>query len=133
MFFRDTEIQWSDNNRIFTTPGIVYRPSNLKSITVLEGNNENRKIYKKFSLDNLHLTRLDNTHQYYEKYLQYNFFIPPADKKYFAHTMYNTLPADANQRTPLGLFNIFPLGLNDDAIKTPSTSIGKYIEKKYFF
>lgn len=74
-------------------------------------------------LDNLNLETLDVSHTFYEKYLQYNFFTPAGEKNYFAHTIYNQIPA-ANLTDNKGSVNIFPLDLESAEIKTPSITLG---------
>lgn len=121
-FCRDSEIQYTDADLIFHTPGVSYRPANLKSMTVLLGHSEHRKVYKNFALENLNRDNLDVTHKHYEKYLQYNYFTPPGEKNYFAHTMFNTITPNTQEYE--GSVNIFPLDLESDEIKTPSTALG---------
>jgi hypothetical protein len=101
-------------------------------MTALMGNTESRSIYKNFNLANLNSNNLDYTHYMYQKYLQYNKFIPPGEKKYFDHTMYNNVPAVPLTTESKGLFNIFPLDLDSLEISqkkgikgnTGSTTIG---------
>lgn len=93
-------------------------------MTALLGNTETRQVYKNFQLENLNTNNLDISHHHYQKYLQYNFFIPPREKKYFSHSMFNTIPAIPATNLGKGLFNIFPLDLTADEIKKPSTNLG---------
>ena len=124
IFCRESDIQWVDTHNIFHTPGIIYRPANLKTMTALLGNSETRQVYKNFQIENLNSDNLDISHHHYQKYLQYNFFIPPREKKYFSHSMFNTIPATPATDTGKGLFNIFPLDLTADEIKKTSTNLG---------
>lgn len=126
MAHRESEIQWLDTDRIFHTPGISYRPANLKALTVLLGeggghDQTSRKVYKNFNLTNLTSDNLDPSHKIYEKYLQYSYFTPAGEKRYFAHTMYNTVGTTALHK---GMVNLFPLDLASDDIKTPAISLG---------
>ena len=113
------------NSNLFHTPGVYYRPKQLKSIKCLLGNSEKQTVYQNFNLQNLNTNALDNTHLLYERYLQTNGFIPPGDKSYFEHMQYGLLPTTVSDTDNKGLFNIFPLSLTDDALnKTSSTNIG---------
>lgn len=100
-------------------------------MTVLEGNTESRKIFKNFNLLNLNSNDLDYTHYTYQKYLQYNKFIPPGETKYFDHIMYNNVPDEVLTTQSKGLFNLFPLDLNSPLFshdkklsKTGTTTLG---------
>ena len=117
-------MQYSDNNRLFYTPGTFYRPNNLKRMTLLMGNTEKREIYKQIDLDNLNTNNLDVSHLYYTKYLAYNYFIPPNEKKFFAHTMLNMIPETADTTLNKGLFNVFPVFLDSKEISKPTSTIG---------
>jgi hypothetical protein len=55
-------------DRVFHTPGVYYRPANLKSLTVLMGNTEARTVYRNFDLQNLHINSADPTHALYQRY-----------------------------------------------------------------
>lgn len=103
-----------DTNNIFHTPGIYYRPAELKSMSALWGNSESRKIYQNFQLNNLNSNAPDYTHEIYHKYLQLHHFLPPGNKTYFAHTMNNHIPSVPSLTRDKGLFNLFPLDLSYD-------------------
>ena len=125
-FFRESDIQHVDTNRVFHTPGIFYRPEQLKTMTALLGNTETRSVFKNFRLENLNSTSLDFSHQLYEKYLQHSNFIPPGDKNYFLHLMHNRLPSPPSLTAEKGLFNLFPLDLSssDELSKNPASTLG---------
>lgn len=80
-------------------------------MTVLLGNSESRSVYKNFHLDKLNENGLDYSHYTYQKYLQYNKFIPPGDRNYFVHTLYNNVNVPTADSK--GQFNLFPLDLTD--------------------
>jgi hypothetical protein len=115
-FFRESDIQYVTPEEPtvspFHTPGIFYRPANLKMMTAVMGNTEARVVYKNFQLENLNSNTMDYSHYHYMKYLQYNNFIPAGDKKYFAHMQMNTVPNNPSLTTGKGLFNLFPLDLS---------------------
>jgi hypothetical protein len=130
-FFRESDIQYVDANNIFHTPGVFYRPETLKTMSCLLGNTESRIVYRNFQLENLNTNDLDYSHYNYQKYLQYNKFIPQNENNYFSHTVLNTKPQPALSNTDKGMFNIFPLDLISitDELKTPSTNLGKKKQK----
>jgi len=110
---------------VFHTPGIFYRPDSLKSMTALLGNTETRSVYNNFHLENLNSNGFDYSHHIYQQYLQYKNFVPPGDKLYWDHTMKNMLPDPPSTTAGgKGLFNLFPLDLTSDVIKTPATTLG---------
>lgn len=123
-----------DTNRVFHTPGIFYRPEQLKTMTALLGNTETRSVFKNFRLENLNSTSLDFSHQLYEKYLQHNNFIPPGDKNYFLHLMHNRLPSPPSLTAGKGLFNLFPLDLSaaDELSKNPASTLGTTCPLPFF-
>jgi hypothetical protein len=128
MFFiyRETSVQHQDNDQIFHTPGIYYRPDSLKRMTCVLGNSEIRSVYHNFELNNLNNNSHDRTHMLYMQYLKYNRFLPPDECNYFAHMTSNTLP-DAPGVTTLqkGAVNLFPLDLSSDELnKTSSSALG---------
>ena len=88
------------------------------------GNTETRQVYKNFQLENLTLNSQDMSHFVYIKYLQYNLFNPPSEKNYFSHCKLNVNPTTPTN-TDKGLFNVFPLDLMSDDLKTSTTSLGK--------
>ena len=95
-------------------------------MTALLGNTEARVVYKNFQLENLTTNNPDYSHENYQKYLQYNKFVPPREKKYFAHTVNNIVPTPPVKDVSKGLFNLFPLDLTSDQFNnTHSTSLGK--------
>jgi hypothetical protein len=123
---RETSVQHQDNDRIFHTPGIYYRPDSLKRMTCVLGNSEIRSVYHNFELNNLNNNSHDRTHMLYMQYLKYNRFLPPDECNYFAHMTSNTLP-DAPGVTTLqkGAVNLFPLDLSSDELnKTSSSALG---------
>jgi hypothetical protein len=142
---RESDIQYVDANNLFHTPGIYYRPNTLKTMSCLLGNTESRIVYKNFNLENLNSNAHDESHYNYQKYLQYNKFLPQNDNNYFIHTALNIKPNPASTEEDKGWFNIFPLDLMSitDELKIPSTNLGKllreyfgkglYIVKKTFF
>jgi hypothetical protein len=99
-------------------------------MTVLEGHTESRNVYKNFDLQNLNSNNLDNSHYMYQKYLQYNKFLPAGETKYFDHIMYNNVPDAPVTTEGKGLFNLFPLDLNSPLFQpksnknTGSTTLG---------
>ena len=94
-------------------------------MTALLGNTETRSVYNNFHLENLNSNELDFSHQLYQQYLQYHGFIPPGERKYWAHTITNIRPAPPSTTAGgKGLFNLFPLDLTSDVLKTPSTTLG---------
>ena len=106
--------------------GYYYRPASLKSMAVLLGNSEKRSVYKNFDLQNLHHNLQDPTHLQYMSYLENSYFIPPHERKYWAHMVSNVLPVAADTTIDKGLFNVFPLDLVPlDMTKNPaSASLG---------
>ena len=114
------------NDRVFHTPGIYYRPQNLKRMTCLYGNSEIRSVFNNFDLDNLHVNKIDRTHEMYERYLKYHRFLPPTERNYFAHMVTNNLVEDPGSTTAQkGAVNLFPLDLNsEDLNKTSSSALG---------
>jgi hypothetical protein len=133
--FRESDIQYVESNNLFHTPGVFYRPESLKTMNVLLGNTESRIVYKNFNLENLNSNDLDPTHYMYQKYLQYNRFIPPHEKNYFSHTALNTRPETPSTTENKGLFNVFPLDLMSvsDEFKKPNTNLGNRRTKYFFF
>jgi hypothetical protein len=115
-FVKDTDIQYQDNNRIFHTPGIYYRPNELKSMQALLNNTESRTTYNNFKLDNLNTNTMDYSHLNYEKYLQNNYFLPLGERKYFDHTRNNIVPIAPVNDVGKGLFNVFPLSLESEQL-----------------
>lgn len=91
-------------------------------MSVLVGNSETRTVYKNFHLDKMNENGLDYSHYVYQKYLQYNKFIPPGDKNYFAHTLYNNVnvPTEGGK----GMFNLFPVDLTDQFNKSSGPNVG---------
>jgi hypothetical protein len=131
LFFniRETSVQHQDTDRIFHTPGIYYRPTNLKRMACVLGNSEIRKVYNNFELNNLNSNNHDRTHMLYVQYLKYNRFLPPDECNYFAHMTTNILP-DAPGVTTLqkGAVNLFPLDLSsEDLNKASSSALGLFI------
>lgn len=124
-FSRESDIQHVDTERVFHTPGIFYRPDCLKTMTALMGNTETRSVYNNFHLENLNSNDFDYSHQLYQCYLQYKKFIPPGETNYWVHTMNNILPAPPSTTAGgRGLFNLFPLDLASEELKTPPTTLG---------
>jgi hypothetical protein len=115
-FVKDTDVQYQDNNQIFHTPGVYYRPNELKSMQALLSNTESRTTYSNFKLDNLNTNTMDYSHLNYEKYLQNNYFLPLGEKKYFAHTKNNIIPIAPVNDVGKGLFNVFPLSLESEQL-----------------
>ena len=92
-------------------------------MTALLGNTESRSVYNNFHLENLNSNKYDYSHQMYEHYLQYNQFIPPGERKYWTHLMKNLYPTPVPNNK--GSFNLFPLDLTSDEIKTSAaTTLG---------
>ena len=128
---RAGDVQHVAADRLFFTPGYYYRPNQLKSMTCVLGNTEQRTVYRNFELNNLNINRSDRTHMLYNRYLCYNHFLPPEETtKYFAHLVKNTLataPGDANIEK--GAFNIFPLSLTTEEMsKSTSSALGKWLD-----
>ena len=124
-FVKESDIQHLDANNVFHTPGIYYRPNQLKSMACLLGHTESRTVFNNFELENLNTNAMDHTHLLYERYLQNNFFIPYGEKNYFEHMRKITLPDDPPSTViEKGLFNIFPLSLESDSIQSKGTSLG---------
>jgi hypothetical protein len=111
---------------VFHTPGIYYRPNNLKSMTMLLGNTESRTVYHNFHLDNLNSNSLDYSHDLYQTYLRNNYFLPPNEKNYFVHMVNNTLPTQPSNEIGKGMMNIFPLDLVLHDFNKPAISLGKF-------
>ena len=111
----------------FYTPGIVYRPQELKTMTLLMGNSESRTVYRNFELLNLHVNLSERSHKLYNKYLCYNRFLPPDESRYFAHLTTNTLaPAPGSTELQKGSFNVFPVNLaTEELSKSSTSSLGK--------
>ena len=124
---RNSDIQYLATNRNFYTPGVVYRPATLKSITVLHGNTDKRKVFSNFELSNLHITYPDVSHEMYQRYLETNYFIPPGndvENKFWPHLLSNSVPQDLPYATDTlkGLFNVFPLNLATEELAKNATS-----------
>jgi hypothetical protein len=96
-------------------------------MTALLGNTETRSVYKNFHFENLNTNAIDSSHLFYQKYLQYNKFVPPGENQYFVHTINNTVPTPPVTNVDKGLFNLFPLDLSSDELKIPSTNLGNHI------
>jgi hypothetical protein len=96
-------------------------------MSCLLGNTESRIVYKNFNLENLNSNEFNDSHYNYQKYLQYNKFIPQNDDNYFSHMALNIKPETASTTENKGLFNIFPLDLMaiTDELKIPSTNLGR--------
>ncbi len=111
------------------TPGIYYRPDNLKRMACVLGNSETRKLYNNFELNNLNSNNHDRTHMLYVQYLKYNRFLPPDECNYFAHMTTNTLPDEPGETTlQKGAVNLFPLDLSSEELnKTSSAALGLFI------
>jgi hypothetical protein len=126
-FVKESDVQYLDTNKVFHTPGIYYRPTQLKSMQAILGNTESKTIYHNFFLDNLNTNTMDYTHLNYEKYLQNNFFIPLGENNYFEHTKNSLVPSVPSTELGKGLFNIFPLSLDSEILNqknTPTSSLG---------
>ena len=115
-FVKDTDIQYQENNQVFHTPGIYYRPNELRSMQALLSNTESRTVYNNFKLENLNTNTMDHSHLAYEKYLQNNYFLPLGEKKYFDHTRNNLIPVNPVNNIGKGLFNVFPLSLESEQL-----------------
>ena len=117
-------------HRILCFLGIYYRPSTLKSLTMIMGNSERRTVYKNFELLNLHTNAHDFSHANYERYLKNARFIGPQETNYWAHTVSNVLPTNPPQTDrDKGLFNVFPIDLTSESLKknaTSGSSLGKF-------
>jgi hypothetical protein len=63
----------------------------------------------------------------YNRYLCYNRFLPPDEKRYFAHLATNTLAVAPGSATDQkGAFNIFPMSLTTEEMnKSTSSALGK--------
>ena len=123
---RDTDVQHLDTNNVFHSPGVYYRPNELKSMRCLLGNTEVRTVYQNFELLNLNTNMPDRSHILYSRYLQTQKFIPPGEQNYFEHTSTNTVPTEASTVLGKGVFNIFPLSLTSDEMdRTSSSSLGR--------
>ena len=122
------------NNRLFFTPGYYYRPNQLKRLTCLLGNTEARTVYRNFDLTNLNVNLGDRTHMLYNRYLCYNRFVPPDEKRYFAHLATNTLAAaPGSTDDEKGAFNIFPMSLTTEEMnKSTSSALGKMRGRGFF-
>lgn len=89
------------------------------------GNNDTRKVYRNFDLQNLNTNALDYTHLLYERYLQNNHFIPPGDRTYWAHMKNDWLPQPVSNDAGKGLCNLFPIALDTEELnKTSSMNLG---------
>jgi hypothetical protein len=122
-FVKESTIQHLDSTKVFHSPGIYYRPNQLKSMQVYLGNTESKITYHNFHLDNLNTNNLDYSHDLYEKYLQYNFFTPPDERNYFEHTRKNIIPLDPPSTVlGKGLFNVFPLSLSSELLSQKNMS-----------
>jgi hypothetical protein len=122
-FVKESDIQYVDTNRVFHTPGIYYRPNQLKSMTCLLGNTDSRTVFNNFELENLNTNNMDYSHLLYEKYLQNNYFIPPGERNYFEHNKNNIIPAHPpSTDLEKGLFNVFPISLQSDVIQSKKSS-----------
>jgi hypothetical protein len=97
-------------------------------MAVLLGNSEKRSVYKNIELQNLHQNLQDPTHLQYMTYLENNYFIPPGERKYWAHMVSNLLPETANTNLDKGVFNVFPLDLVplDMTKNTDGASLGRF-------
>ncbi|RPH79097.1 MAG: hypothetical protein EHM77_06255 [Planctomycetaceae bacterium] len=124
-FVKEADIQHLEDNKVFHTPGIYYRPAYLKTMRVYLGNTDSSNIFENFNLENLNNNGLDYTHHNYEKYLQHKYFLPEGEKNYFEHTRKNIIPTPISGVLGKGLFNIFPLSLDSDILThSPSSNLG---------
>lgn len=110
-------------------PGICYRPSSLKSLTVLYGNTEKRTVFNNFDIQNMNVTYPDYTHELYQRYLENNYFVPPGGENehmFWDHTRNKLVPNQPYAtETKKGFFNIFPLNLAGDELqKAQSSNLG---------
>jgi hypothetical protein len=108
------------NDDLFHTPGILYRPANLKRITCLLGNSSDGVVYNNFNLDQLHIDYPDFSHLDYQKYLEDHFFLPPGGRpehKFWNHLTQRTVPGRKKESVRLGLFNCFPIDLMSDEVE----------------
>lgn len=126
-------MQHTADSRLFYTPGVFYRPNQLKSLTCLLGNTETRTVYRNFELLNLNVNLGDRSHMLYNRYLCYNRFLPPDEKRYWAHLTTNTLAAPpGNVENEKGAFNIFPISLTTEELsKSTSSALGKFPESRW--
>ena len=123
----ESDVQLLASDNVFHTPGIYYRPKELKSIKCYLGASETKNIYRNFEINNLNSNAADYTHHLYTRYLQYQRFIPPNETNYFAHTFTNVLPEPPSTTTGKGCFNVFPLSLTSEELnKTTSTALGNH-------
>ena len=124
---RDADCQHiATTDKLFHTPGVYYRPQELKSLRCVLGNSETKQLYNNFELLNLDNNKADYTHQLYARYLQYHRFIPPNETNYFEHMSTINLPIDPPSTTAnKGACNIFPLSLtSEDLNKSTSSALG---------
>jgi hypothetical protein len=131
-FARDSDVQHTADSRLFYTPGVFYRPSELKNMACLMGNTETRTVYRNFELNNLNINLGDRTHMLYAKYLNYNRFLPADELNYWSHLTTNTLAAPpGSTESEKGAFNIFPLSLTAEELsKSTSSALGKFCLSK---
>lgn len=120
-------MQHTADSRLFYTPGVYYRPNQLKSLTCLLGNTETRTVYRNFEINNLNRNLGDRSHMAYARYLSYNRFIPANEKRYWAHLTTNTLAAPPGSvDNEKGAFNVFPIALTTEELsKSTSSALGK--------
>ena len=118
-------MQYVETHNIFHSPGVVYRPVELKNLRVLLGNTEVKTVYQNFELLNLHVNYPDRSHLLYQKYLQTNRFIPPMENNYWEHACTNIVPTEPSKTEGKGAFNIFPVALTSDEMDhSKSSSLG---------
>jgi hypothetical protein len=133
LHYRDTALQHVNTNNVFHTPGVYYRPAELKSMRCLLGNTEVRTIYQNFELLNLNINSPDRSHHLYTRYLQTQKFIPPGDVNYFEHSSTNNVPTEPSKTEGKGAFNVFALSLTSDELdRTSSSSLGKNKKNKKY-
>ena len=122
--FRDSDCQHIHGiDRLFHSPGVYYRPQELKSLRCVLGNSEKPLLYHNFELSNLNTNKADYTHHLYTRYLQYHNFIPPNENMFFEHTSTINLPTDPPSATAnKGACNIFPLSLTSEELNNSTSS-----------
>jgi hypothetical protein len=151
---RETELTRSADGKLFYTPGVYYRwvkggggdaktkklslttsvflyfrPQDLKSLRLLIGQGENRRVFNNFELLNLNSSKRDPTHLRYVKYLEAEAFLPlNSEQAYWSHIADNMIKDDAlPEIANRGLMNVFPVSLVSEELDRmpPSSNLGE--------
>jgi len=112
-----------------TSVFLYFRPQDLKSLRLLIGQGENRRVFNNFELLNLNSSKRDPTHLRYVKYLEAEAFLPlNSEQAYWSHIADNMIKDDAlPEIANRGLMNVFPVSLVSEELDRmpPSSNLGE--------